>query len=143
MEPVEGGNAGREERRQDLMRSRGGGRLSGSAGGNLARSRSRLRDCRLIPFTASYIDACRIARARDATGGAVRSRRIAFRAAVFQSVITSALSVDAPTQEGQDNEPDQDVLFHQVNPPLVKGGSVFIAIETEGVGRSGDACPVD
>jgi hypothetical protein len=35
------------------------------------------------------MDACRIARARDALGGGVRSTRIALRAAVFQSVTTS------------------------------------------------------
>src|SRR5688500_15896760 len=42
---------------------------------------------------ASKIDTCRMARARDACGGVVRSARMAFKAAVFQLVTTSAAAV--------------------------------------------------
>src|SRR4029450_2302587 len=41
------------------------------------------------------MDACRIARARDAIGGGVLSARIASSAAVFQTVTTSADAVCA------------------------------------------------
>src|SRR5258708_2520527 len=43
-----------------------------------------------MPFTESKMDASRIAKNREALGGGVLSARIASRAALFQSVTTSA-----------------------------------------------------
>src|SRR5262245_1560721 len=48
-----------------------------------------------MPLTASYIETCKMARARDARGGGVRSTRMASRAAEFHCVTTSARTTAA------------------------------------------------
>lgn len=50
-------------------------------------------DPALEPLTAPKIDTWRIARVRDACAGVVRPEPMSFRAALFQSVTTSAHAV--------------------------------------------------